>query len=81
MIRFAALAAAAAAAALIAAPASAQEFRLAVAVAGKSEAQIHADVTAAARKLCRTATASETFRLAAYANCVEATVQDALKQI
>lgn len=79
MVRFFALAAVSAA--LIAAPAAAQEARLAVVVAGKSDAQIQADVSAAARKLCRAATATQTFRLAAYDACVEATVEDALKQL
>jgi hypothetical protein len=78
MVRFIALAAASTL--LIAAPASAQDFRLAVAVSGKTQDQIQADVTAAARKVCRVAVASETFRLAAYDACVEATVATALKQ-
>jgi len=80
MVRFIALAAVSAAA-LIAAPASAQDIRQSVAVAGKTEAQIQADVTQAARKVCRLATSSETFRLTAYAACVDATVEIALKQI
>lgn len=80
MVRFFALAAVSAAA-LIAAPASAQEASISVATAGKSQVQIQADVTQAARKVCRMATATETFRLAAYAKCVDATVEDALKQI
>lgn len=79
MVRFFALAAVSAAA-LIAAPASAQEISVSVAVAGKSQAQIAADVTVAAQKVCRLATAGETFRLTAYNSCVQATVADALKQ-
>jgi len=79
MVRFIALAAVSAT--LIAAPALAQEARLVVPVAGKSEAQIQADVSAAAHKVCRIATASATFRWAAYDACVEATVESALKQL
>ncbi|WP_374575245.1 hypothetical protein [Phenylobacterium sp.] len=80
MVRFIALAAVSAAA-LIAAPASAQEISQTVAVAGKSQAQIQADVVAAAEKVCRQATAGETFRLTAYNACVGATVADAMKRI
>lgn len=76
MIRFVTVAALAA---FAAAPAHANEVR--VSLAGKTEAQIQADVTSAARKVCLRATDRESFRLSAYGRCVQDTVQSALEQI
>jgi len=77
MIRLIALSAVAAMA--IAAPAQAGSVR--VPVAGKSSAQIEADVARAAKSVCFHATRSETLVLDAYARCVKATTKVALDQL
>lgn len=56
-----------------AAPASAHQVR--VPLAGKSAAQIDADVARAARTVCLRETAGETLRTDAYGRCVSATVK------
>ena len=67
-------------AALALAPAAhAQEVR--VSLAGKSAEQIHTDIVAAARSVCRKATATETLMLDAYSRCTTATVKRALTQL
>lgn len=73
MIRFVTLAAVAAFA--VAAPASAAEVR--VALAGKSAAQIDAEITKAARSVCLRETAFESLIQDAYGRCVRATVKTA----
>lgn len=73
MIRFVTLAAVAAFA--VAAPASAAEVR--VALAGKSAAQIDAEITKAARTVCLRETAFESLIQDAYGRCVRATVKTA----
>lgn len=55
------------------APASAAEIR--VKLAGKSDAQIQAEVADAARSVCRKQAASETVFLGAYTRCVKGTVK------
>lgn len=69
-VTFAALAALA-----VAAPATAAEVR--VSLAGKSAAQIDADITKAARAVCLRETAFETLIQDAYGRCVKATVKTA----
>lgn len=60
----------------ITAPAHAGSVR--VALAGKSPAQVEAEVSKAARTVCFRETRSETLALDAYARCVKATTQVAL---
>lgn len=55
----------------LAAPAHAQSIR--VATAGKSDAQLQADLTRAVRAVCFKATRSETLALDAYGRCVKST--------
>ena len=76
MIRILTLSAAAAAALLIAAPSSAQS--IVVPAAGKTTAQLHADISAAARKVCRMAIGEATFYQQELERCVKATVSDAV---
>ncbi|MFN3515050.1 MAG: hypothetical protein ACK41C_18560 [Phenylobacterium sp.] len=71
MIRMIVLSAAAAIA--FAAPAHAQSAR--VALTGKSDAQIEADVSRAVRNVCFKATRNETLSLDAYRRCVKQTAQ------
>lgn len=70
---------AAAAALLVAAPASAQSMR--VAVTGKSPAQLHADITAAAAKVCRLASIGASFPRELYADCYKASVEKAVAKL
>lgn len=74
MIRTAILAAMAALA--ITAPAHAGSVR--VALAGKSPAQVEAEVAKAARSVCFRETRSETLALEAYTRCVKATTEVAM---
>jgi len=77
MIRFVTLAAVAAFA--IAAPAAAapNAAQVRVSLAGKSAAQIDADIAQAARTVCLRETAFETLIQDAYGRCVRATVKTA----
>ncbi|MES2896708.1 MAG: hypothetical protein V4759_11790 [Pseudomonadota bacterium] len=52
-----------------------------VALVGKSPAQIEADVTLAAKKVCFYETRSETLALDAYGRCVKATTKVAMEQL
>lgn len=74
MIRI--LTVAAAAAMLIAAPASAQSMK--VAVAGKTTPQLHADIAAAAKKVCNRAVVGASFPREMFASCYKAAVADAV---
>jgi len=74
MIRTAVLTAVAALA--ITAPAHAGSVR--VALAGKSPAQVEAEVAKAARTVCFRETRSETLALEAYSRCVKATTEVAM---
>lgn len=74
MIRTAILTAVAALA--ITAPAHAGSVR--VALAGKSSAQVEAEVAKAARTVCFRETRSETLALEAYTRCVKATTEVAM---
>lgn len=67
---------AAAAAMLLAAPAGAQSMR--VATVGKTPVQLHADITAAAKSVCRLAVVGATFPREMYASCYKAAVKDAV---
>lgn len=69
----------AAAALALAAPAHAGSIR--VPVAGKSTAQIQADVTKAAKSVCFRETRSETLALDAYKRCVRSTTATAMDQL
>jgi len=69
---------AAAAAALLAAPAAAQSIR--VSTAGKSTAQVHADVVKAAKSVCRQATIGATFPHEEMSRCVKWTVAQTIAQ-
>lgn len=76
MIRFVTLAAVAAFA--VAAPAyAAPSAQVRVALAGKSAAQIDAEITKAARSVCLRETAFESLIQDAYGRCVRATVKTA----
>jgi hypothetical protein len=68
-------------AALALAPAANAAESVRVSLAGKSAAQIHVDVVAAARTVCHRATATETLMLDAYSRCTAATVKAALSQL
>lgn len=74
MIRL--LTVAAATAMLIAAPASAQSMK--VAVAGKTTEQLHADIGAAAKKVCNRAVVGASFPREMFASCYKAAVADAV---
>ena len=77
MIRTIALTALTAVAALaVTAPAQAGSVK--VPLAGKSQAQVEADVAKAARNVCFRATRNETLALDAYSRCVKATVKVSL---
>ena len=76
MTRFLAFAAAAA---LIAAPAAAQTIR--VSTAGKTTAEINADIRAAAREVCWENYASMPLPLEAYGACVSGMVKQAKAQL
>lgn len=69
--------AAAVAAALVAGPAAAQSIR--ISTAGKSTAQIEAEVVKAARNLCATEAVGATFPQNFYKTCVKISVANALK--
>ena len=63
----------------ITAPAQAGSIR--VALAGKSPAQVEAEVAKAAKTVCFRETRSETLALEAYTRCVKATTQVALNTL
>ena len=65
----------------ISAPAQAAASSVTVALVGKSSAQIEADITKAAKKVCFYETRSETLALDAYGRCVKATTKVALEQL
>lgn len=71
----------AAVAALSLAPVAHAADQVRVPLAGKSAEQIHSDILAAARSVCRKATATETLMLDAYVRCTHATVMTALNQL
>lgn len=71
----------AAVAALSLAPAANAADQVRVPLAGKSAEQIHSDILAAARTVCRKATATETLMLDAYVRCTHATMKTALNQL
>ena len=52
-----------------------------VSLVGKSTAQIHADIVAAAKKVCAKAVVSETLFLDAYGRCMKGSVSSALEQL
>jgi len=68
----------AAAAMLIAAPANAQTLR--VSTAGKTPAQLHIDITKAAKTVCNIASVGATFAREMYADCYKAAVSNAVAQ-
>jgi hypothetical protein len=63
----------------LAAPAHAQSIR--VAIAGKSDAQVQADVSRAVRAVCFKATRSETLIMDAYGRCVKATTASTMTKL
>lgn len=63
----------------IAAPAHAQSAR--VSLAGKTDAQIQADISKAARNVCFKATRQETLALDAFGRCVKATTTSTLTKL
>ncbi|MDP3855160.1 hypothetical protein [Phenylobacterium sp.] len=67
--------------AVLAISAPAQAASVKVNLVGKSPAQIEADVTKAAKKVCFYETRSETLALDAYGRCVKATTKTALSQL
>jgi hypothetical protein len=67
---------AAAAAALIAAPASAQSVR--IDTTGKSPAQLHAEITLAAKRVCNLAIIGASFPQQMYDSCYRHAVADAV---
>jgi hypothetical protein len=69
--------AAACAAALVAGPAAAETVR--ISTAGKSTAQVQAEVVKAAKDLCAAESVGASFPLSYYKNCVKITVASALK--
>lgn len=52
-----------------------------VSLVGKSTAQIHADIVAAAKKVCAKAVTSETMFLDAYGRCLKGSVNTAMEQL
>ena len=71
----------AAVATLSLAPAAFAQDQVRVAVAGKSAEQIHTEIVAAARSVCRKATSTETFVLDAMSRCTSATVKQTLAKL
>ena len=71
----------AALASLALAPVAHAEDSVRVSLAGKSTAQIHADIVAAAKKVCAKAVVSETLLLDAYGRCMKGSVDSALEQL
>lgn len=71
----------AALATLALAPAANAAEGVRVSIVGKSSEQIHADIVAAAKKVCARATTGETFFLDAFGRCVKGTVNTALEQL
>ena len=71
----------AALATLALAPAANAEEGVRVSLVGKSSAQIHADIVAAAKKVCAKAVVSETLFLDAYGRCLKGSVNTALEQL
>lgn len=63
----------------LAAPAHAQSVR--IPLAGKTDAQIQADVTRAARNVCFKATRQETLALDAFGRCVKATTASTMMKL
>jgi hypothetical protein len=63
----------------LSAPAQAQTIR--VALAGKSDAQVQADLTRAVRSVCFKATRNETMALDAYSRCKKATKAASLTKL
>lgn len=63
----------------LAAPAQAQSIR--VATAGKTDAQLQADLTRAVRAVCFKATRSETLSLDSYGRCVKATTAHTMTKL
>jgi UrcA family protein len=73
------LATAAAAVLAIAAPASASEIR--VSVAGKSAAQLNAEIDAAARTVCKREVSGSVVFAGAFKSCYRASLADAKSQL
>ena len=71
----------AALATLALAPAAHAEEGVRVSLVGKSTAQIHADIVAAAKKVCAKAVTSETMFLDAYGRCLKGSVNTAMEQL
>lgn len=71
----------AALATLALAPVAHAEEGVRVSLVGKSTAQIHADIVAAAKKVCAKAVVSETLFLDAYGRCMKGSVNSALEQL
>lgn len=78
MIRTAIVSAALVAAAL-ATPAAASDLK--VAVAGKTAAQVEADISSASRKVCRTETSGDALQAITYRACFRATYGAAVSQL
>ncbi|RAK62325.1 hypothetical protein [Phenylobacterium kunshanense] len=68
----------AAVAALVASPAAAQSVR--IATAGKSTEQLHTEISAAAKKVCRQATVGASFPREMYASCFKAAIAQAVSK-
>lgn len=69
----------AAVAALVAAPASAQSAR--ISTAGKTADELHAAISAAAKKVCRQATVSASFPYEMYKSCYRHAVKQAVNTV
>ena len=77
MIKF--VTAAALAAAFVAGPALAEEIR--IPVAGKSQAQLQAEIAYAAKQVCFKEIETETLRLSAFSRCMKATLENTQPQL
>ncbi|MBP7649320.1 MAG: hypothetical protein KA085_15415 [Phenylobacterium sp.] len=71
----------AALATLALAPAAHAEEGVRVSLVGKSTAQVHAEIVAAAKKVCAKAVVGETLLLDAYGRCMKGSVNSALEQL
>lgn len=71
----------AALAALALAPAANAQESIRISLAGKSTAQIHADIVSAAKKVCAKAVTGESLLLDAYGRCMKSSVGSALEQL
>ncbi|WP_340647102.1 hypothetical protein [Phenylobacterium sp.] len=71
----------AALATLALAPAAQAQEGVRVSLVGKSSAQIHADIVAAAKKVCAKAVTGESLLLDAYGRCMKGSVSSALGQL